>query len=412
MKARERVLAALNHQEPDRVPVDFSGHRSSGISAVAYAGLKRALGITSGDIYVYDMVQQLAIVEEPVLQAFGVDVVEMGRGFLLNDEDWQNWVLPDGTPCKIPAYVRVEKQGADWYILAEDGTELGVQKQGCLYFEQSYFPLEERAIQDDDFSDLAYQLGRTVWSTPSPGAHLALDHAGLAQLAAGARALRASTDRAIIGLFGGNLFEIPQMLFRMDKYLMYMGLYPEAVERLSEALCTIYLERLEKWLGAVGESIDIVLFGDDLGGQQGPLISVDMYKQFYKPYHRRMWQRAKALADVKVMLHCCGSIEPFLADLIEAGVDTVNPVQISCQDMEAQKLKAAYGDRLCFWGGGCDTHRVLQKGTPKEIRQHVQEQVAVLSPGGGFVFQQVHNVMANVPAENIIAMFEAVYDTH
>lgn len=412
MNARERVLAALNHQAPDRVPVDFSGHRSSGISALAYAALKRALGISRGDIYVYDMVQQLAIVEEPVLQAFGVDVVEMGRGFLLDEKDWQDWVLPDGTPCKIPVYVRVDQQGPDWYLLAEDGTSLGVQKQGCLYFEQTYFPLEQRPIQEDDFSDLGEQLGRNVWATPSPGAHLPLDDAGLAELRAGARALRASTDRAIVGLFGGNLFETPQMLFRMDKYLMYMGLFPQAVERLSEALCTIYLDRLEKWLGAVGDYIDIVLFGDDLGGQQGPLISADMYRQFYKPYHQRMWQRAKQLADVKVMLHCCGSIEPFLEDLIEAGVDAVNPVQISCRDMVSQQLKAVYGDRLCFWGGGCDTGRVLQKGTLAEIREHVQDQVSVFSPGGGFVFQQVHNVMANVPPENIIAMFEAVHDSH
>jgi len=198
------------------------------------------------------------------------------------------------------------------------------------------------------------------------------------------------------------------MLYRMDNYLMYMGLYPEAVERLTMALCDIYLVNLEKWLKAVGDSIDIVLFGDDLGGQNGPLISPDMYRRFYKPFHQRMWQRVRELADVKIMLHCCGSIEPFLEDLIDAGLDAVNPVQISCQGMDTTQLKARYGDRLTFWGGGCDTHRILTSGTPNEVKQHVAQQVEILAPGGGFVFQQVHNILANVPPENIVAMFEAI----
>lgn len=405
---RDRIIDALNHRETDAIPIDFGGHRSSGIAAIAYAKLKQALGITTGDIYVYDMVQQLAIVEEPILDLFQVDVVEMGRGFLLEDRDWKDWVLPDGTPCKIPHYVNVEKRGRDWLLLAADGTELGIQKDGCLYFEQSYFPLAERSLEQDDFSDLAYQLGRNVWSTASPGAHLPMDEAGLAQLAAGAKALHASTGRAIVGLFGGNLFETPQMLYRMDNYLMYLGLYPDAVERLTAALCDIYLANLEKWLPAVGEAIDIVLFGDDLGGQNGPLISADMYRRFYKPFHKKMWQRAKELADVKVMLHCCGGIEPFLDDLIDAGLDAVNPVQISCRGMDSQQLKTTYGDRLTFWGGGCDTHEVLRSGSPEAIRRHVRQQCDIFRRGGGFVFQQVHNILANVAPESIQAMFEAV----
>ncbi len=130
--------------------------------------------------------------------------------------------------------------------------------------------------------------------------------------------------------------------------------------------------------------------------------------QLDRVFHRRLWQRAKALADVKVMLHCCGSIEPFLADLIDAGVDTINPVQISCHGMDSRMLKERYGDRLTFWGGGCDTHHMLKAGSSQEIQAHVREQVRTLSPGGGFVFQQVHNIQADVPPENILAMFEAV----
>ncbi len=408
MTSRERVLSALNHRQPDRVPVDLGGHRSSGIMAMAYARLKEYLGIHSGNIYLYDFVQQLAIVEPPVLDALGIDVVEMGRGFMLSDEEWQDWVLPDGTPCKIPAYIHVEKRGDDWYLLSDSGRALSVQKKGCLYFEQVYFPLMDRGIQDDDFADLKEVLGQHTWAIPSPGGHLPLDGPGLMQLEEGAKKLRQSTDRAIIGLFGGNLFEVPQWLYRADNYYLYMALYPDAINRLSEKLTEIYLENLQKWLGACGRYIDVVLFGDDFGGQQGLLISPEMYREYYKPYHKAMWKRVKELTDVKINLHSCGAIELILDDLIEAGLDAINPVQFISHGMDTQLLKSKYGERLCLWGGGCDTQSILPCGSRAEIMNHVQQQVSILKPGGGFVFQQVHNIMANVPAANIVAMFEAI----
>ncbi len=269
----------------------------------------------------------------------------------------------------------------------------------------------ERGIADDDFSDLQDMLGRIIWAAvPHPGAHLPLDEEGLAEMARRAKALRESTDRAIVGMFGGNMFELPQWLYRMDNYLMYMGLYPEAVIRLSEKLCSIHMQNLEKWLGAVGPYIDIVIFGDDLGGQNGPLLSPKMYREYYKPYHHRLWSRAGELADANVQLHCCGGVHELLGDMIEAGLESINPVQITCTGMGAAELKAEFGAELTFWGGGCDTRDVLPNAAPRQVAEHVREQVKVFSPGGGFVFQQVHNIMANVPPENIVAMFDAVND--
>lgn len=409
MTSRERIIASVNHQQPDRVPIDFGGHRSSGIMAIAYVKLKDALGIKSGDIYVYDMVQQLAIIEEPVMDALGIDTIEMGRGFLKSDSDWKDWVLPDGTPCKIPGYINVEKHGEDWFLYTADGTELGIQKKGCLYFEQTTFPLLERGIENDDFSDLAEHLGKTIWGgVPHPGAHLPLDESGLAEMSRSVKELRESTDRAIVGLFGGNLFEFPQWLYRMDNYLMYLGLYPDKVVELSEKLSTIHMANLEKWLGAVGPYIDIIVFGDDLGGQGGPMLSPSMYREYFKPFHKQLWNKAKELADVKVNLHSCGGIEPLIPDMIEIGLDAVNPVQITCTDMDARELKQKYGNDICFWGGGCDTRDILPSATPQEVEQHVKEQIDIMMPDGGFVFQQVHNIMADVPIENILAMFEAL----
>jgi len=399
----------LNHQQPDRVPIDFGGHRSSGIAAIAYAKLKKAMGITSGDIYVYDMVQQLAIIEPEVLDAVGSDVVELGRGFMLGDSDWKDWVLPDGTPCKIPSYINIEKRGSDSYLLSDDGVDLAIQKDDCLYFEQIHWPWFERNPVEQDFTDLTDALKYTMWSGIAlPGGHIPLTDEGCQQLADGARALRASTDRAILGIFGGNLFEIPQFLYRIDNYLLYMGLYPEACERLSQALCDYYLPRMEKWLGAVGDSIDVMLFGDDLGGQNGPLMSPDMYRQYYKPWHTILWHRAKEIAPhINIHLHSCGGIEPLLDDLIEAGLESSNPVQFTCGGMDPQHLKKTYGDRFTFWGGGCDTQHILPCGSPDQVRENVRELISIWAPGGGFVFQQVHNILADVPAENIIALFDA-----
>ncbi len=409
MTSRERVLAAIEHRLTDRIPIDFSAHRSSGIAALAYPKLRAHLGLKPKPVRVYDMVQQLAIVDDDVLDRFKVDTLELGRGFLLEQEDWKDWILPDGSPCLIPHYIPLEKRDKNWFVFTEDGRELGVQKQGWLYFKQTYYPLMERHIAEDDFSDLEDIMNQTLWTgVPSPGEHLSLDPSGLAELKDRARALRNSTDRAIVGLFGGNMFELPQWLYGMDNYFMALKLFPKDVLRLSEKICALHLKNLEKWLSAVGEFIDVIVFGDDLGGQNGLLISPEMYRLNFKPFHKKLWNCAKSLAEVKVLFHCCGDVSSILADLIDAGLDAINPVQISCPGMDSSRLKSQYGSNLIFWGGGCDTRFMLPSSTPEDIQKHVKEQVKLFGANGGFVFQQVHNIMADVPMDNLVAMFDAV----
>ncbi len=182
---------------------------------------------------------------------------------------------------------------------------------------------------------------------------------------------------------------------------------PDRVHRFLDKLVEFHLANLEKFLGAVGPCIDVILFGDDLGMQNGPQISPAMYREYFKPRHTMMWKRTKELADVKVMLHCCGGVRELLPDLIDAGLDAINPVQITCRGMEAEGLKRDFGKDITFWGGGCDTQHILPNGAPKEVSEHVKRQVAILKPGGGFVFQQVHNILSNVLPENIVAMYEA-----
>jgi uroporphyrinogen decarboxylase len=194
----------------------------------------------------------------------------------------------------------------------------------------------------------------------------------------------------------------------MDNFLMLLAGNPRRAHEFLDRLVEIHLANLERYLRAVGTSIDVIGFGDDLGMQNGPQMSRAMYQEFFKPRHAKVWRRAKELADVKVMLHCCGGVRPLLPDLIEAGLDAINPVQITCAGMDAAGLKRDFGDHITFWGGGCDTRFVLSHGSPEEIEKHVHRQVSILAPGGGFVFQQVHNILADVPPENIIVMLDAV----
>jgi uroporphyrinogen decarboxylase len=273
---------------------------------------------------------------------------------------------------------------------------------GSVHFDQTWWPFVDGPEDLDRIEELyAQHMWTGIASPPGPSI------SGPEELAAGARKLRESSSRAIVGLFGGNLLEMGQFYYRMDGFLMLLGEDPARAHRFLDRLVEIHLRNLEKYLGAVGPCIDVINFGDDLGSQQGPQISPRMYREFFKPRHAMMWARAKQLAPVKVMLHCCGGVRQLLPDLIDAGLEIINPVQISCRGMEPEGLKKDFGKDLVFWGGGCDTQRVLPQGTPEEVRTHVRRQVEVMGAGGGFVFQQVHNILSNVPAENIVAMYEA-----
>lgn len=408
MNGRERIQAAFAHRAADRVPVDFGGHRSSGIMALAYVQLRRHLGLAPSPVYVYDFVQQLAIIEDDVLERLHSDVVQLGREYFQDESYWRDWMLPDGTPCKIPAHVPVQREGDDWVVRADNGRAIGVCKPSMVVVDQTYWPLLES--DEETFERLPDYIGQVMWSrVGSPPAPAGFDAAGQAIRRRNALAVRESTDRAVYGIFGGNLLELGTFLFRNDNFLCELAANPRRVHTFLDRLVEYHLPRLESYVAAVGDYIDVIGFGDDLGMQTGPQISPAMYREFFKPRHALLWQRAKELNPrLKVCLHCCGGVYPLLPDLIDAGLDAINPVQFTCRDMDVARLKREFGRELVFWGGGCDTQGVLLQGTPDEVRRHVREQVSIMAPGGGFVFQQVHNILAGVPPANIVAMFDAI----
>jgi uroporphyrinogen decarboxylase len=303
MTSQERILATLNHQEPDRVPVDLSGHRSAGIMAMAYARLRDFLGLPKKSIRVYDPIQQLAIVDEDVLERFQVDTIELGRAFALEDKWWSEWTLPDGTPCLMPAWARPHRASGEWQLRSQTGRVLGRMPDGVIYFEQTHFPL----MENDDPAQVAAAFDDCMWTafaTP-PGPSVAGPD-GERLLAETARRFRQQTDRAILGLFGGNLLLAGE---------------PERAHRFLDRLVEIHLTQLDRFLAAVGDHVDVILFGDDFGMQQGPQISQAMYREFFQPRQRIMWQRVHERSRAKVMLHCCGGVRELLDDMIDAGLE-------------------------------------------------------------------------------------------
>jgi uroporphyrinogen decarboxylase len=374
---------------------------------MSYARLREFLDLPRTPIRIYDPIQQLAIVEEDVLQRFQVDTIELGRAFALEDRWWTDWELPDGTPCLIPVWAKPERENADWVIRSSASRRvLARMPAGVIYFEQTYWPFLER----DDPDQVPHVLDESMWTAiASPPGPIVGGPGGAKQLALGAQRLRRQTQRAIIGLFGGNLLELGQFLYRNDTFFVLLAGDPNRAHQFLDRAVEMHLRNLEQFLDAVGPYIDVILFGDDLGMQNGPQISPRMYLEFFRPREQQMWRRVRELApQVKIMLHCCGGVRELLPGLIEAGLDAINPVQITCRGMDPLELKRAFGSALTFWGGGCDTRETLIHGTPAQVREHVKRLMSIWRLGGSYVFQQVHNIMADIPPANVVAMFDAV----
>ena len=410
MNSRERILAAIEHRQPDKVPVDLGATPSSGISAIAYGNLKKHLGLTHGGTLVYDVVQQLAQPEDAVLDRFNIDVVDIGRAFNTEAAAWQPTTLMDGHSALYPAWFHPERQ-ADGSFIARmpDGLDIAHMPARGTFYDQTYFPYLEDFPAD--YCGLDKEMGKVLWAAlvHSPWDH-ARDPGFWETLRAKTLELRRTSDRALMIVVGCNLFEWGTFLRRMDNFLMDLAAEPEQVERLLDALMERHLATLEKVCRAVGDIADIVRFGDDLGTSAGPFMSPNMYRQLFKPRHTMLCDYVHKHSKMKTFLHSCGSIRALLPDLIEAGYDIINPVQTTCLGMEADGLKKDFGKDICFWGGGCDTRTVLPTGSPQEVKDHVKRRLEILMPGGGFVFNTVHNILPDVPPQNIVAMFEAVHE--
>ena len=409
MNSRERVLAAIAHKQPDQVPVDLGSTPSSGISAIAYSNLLKAIGRTDLPVQIYDVVQQLAQPDMSIIDRFGIDVLDIGRAFNTEEKDWHETILANGDKAFYPIHFNPVKQAdGSYHCYDEDGKRLlALMPQGATFFDQSYFPYINGFPENYDTLD--EEMGRVLWSryVHSPWDHTQ-DLDFWKTLREKTLQLRASTDKALMIVCGCNLFEWGTFLRRMDNFLMDLLCEPDQVARMLDQLLERHLATLAKVCDSVGDIVDIIRFGDDLGMTSGPFMDVDTYRSLFKPRHKQLCDYVKTHSQMHTFIHSCGSISSLMPDLIEAGIEIFNPVQTNARQMEPEFLKKEFGQDCTFWGGGVETVGTLNNGTPEQVREQVLERLEIMSAGGGFVFNTVHNILPDVPPQNILAMFDAV----
>ena len=409
MTSRERVLTAISHKTPDKVPVDMSATPSSGISAIAYSNLVKHIGRSDLPVKIYDVVQQLAQPDWQIIEKYGVDVLDIGRTFNNLPTDWYPIKMANGAPAYYPKWFRPALQKDGSYLTFDDDGKRMLSKMpvGATFFDQTWFPYVNG--YPDNFNDLDAEMNRIMWARD---AHSPWDHSGETdfwqKLRGNAISLRESTDKALLVVCGCNLFEWGTFLRRMDNFLMDLLCDQHNVEKLLDELLKRHLATLDKVCKAVGDVVDIIRFGDDLGMTQGPFMSPEIYRKLFKPRHKILCDYVKSHSTMHTFIHSCGSIALLMPDLIEAGIEIFNPVQTNSAGMAPAFLKKEFGRDCTFWGGGIETAGMLNEGKPEEIRAQVLERMEIFSSGGGYVFNTVHNILPDVPPQNILAMFDAV----
>lgn len=392
MNSRERVRAAIRHQQPDRVPIDFGGTRQSGIAVSTYQALKRELGLDT-PTRVYDVYQMLAEIERPVMERFGADCIGLNRpavAFGLRNERWKPWRLFDGSEVLMPGDFQPEvESNGDWLLRSPGGAPLARMPKGGFYFDRL-----------DKYPGAAHSDPATL-EVPLLSTE-ECDH-----LHAQAEALWQNTDLAIIAPMGP-----PYELFfglgtgDFQNWMITLATEPEYVEALYQRLTEAWLENLRRFSAAVGDRADILQFNDDLGTQDAPFLSVAMFRRQIMPFYKQGLDWVHSHTGMKIFMHNDGAIFPFLPTLVEMGVDILNPVQTTAKGMDPAKLKAEFGDKLVFWGGSCDCQGTLAFGTPEQVAAEVEANLRIFAPGGGYVVASVHNIQARVPAQNVIALFD------
>jgi len=368
MTHRERVMAALNHKEPDYVPMDLGGSLASTIVVPAYGSLRAELKLPAVQTRSDLRYASLAVVDEDVRAALDVDIVHAPRAFGTAD---------------------MAKVVSDDTFLDEWGVRWHRPDRGHYYVEDAPFA-HEAALG---------AVERHSW----PQAKDLVHAGGLAEAVA---KLRSQTDCAISLELRGRTMSLGQFLRGFENWLVDLADNAPFVEALMERTTQLQVEANEIILGEVGHLVDIVYTSDDLGGQQGPLVSPEAVRRFFMPHFRALWDHIRANTTAMLMHHCCGSIYPFIPDFIELGVQALNPIQVSACQMDPARLKREFGKDLCFWGG-VDTREVMPRGSPRDVREEVRRRIREMGRSGGYILAAVHNIQVDVPPANVVELFRA-----
>jgi hypothetical protein len=417
MNSRERLKKTLNHEQPDRVPLDLGATSQTGISASTLYGLRKALKLEDRPIKVHEPFQLLGYVEEDIMKKLGVDVIGLWNpnNFLgVRNDKWKPWKMPDSTPIMIAEGLEftVDDSGNTYTYPQGDKTVSPSMKlpKGGYFFDNidrggefDEDDLDARRDFSEDFSLFNDETAKYLENE--------------------SKRLYEETSYGIVGMCGGGGFgdvamlpaawvkNVPKGIRKMEDWLVAHLLYQDYILELFEMQSEIAIKNLEIYKQAVGERIQVVwIGGTDFGNQNGPFTSVENYRKLYKPFHKKINDWVHKNTSWKTFYHTCGSIISLMDDFHEAGIDILNPVQCSAAGMEANNLKDKYGDKFVFWGGGVDTQQTLPFGSPDEVKKQVKERLEIFSKNGGYVFNTIHNIVGKTPIENIIAMYEAVIE--
>ena len=398
--SRERVIQALSHQEPDRIPIDFGGTDTTSIQLGPYKKLAKLVGGAIDEpIYLHDLMQQQTEVSMDMADKMHSDIRFVYLGY---PKGYREDVAYDGTPVVVAEKLISERlANGDVVVNDKDGNPMMKMPKDGFFFDFPFHSLENCKTTADLESHRASieKFNVSFWHDCS-----------YEEMGRKAKEIRESTDKYIIGLFAGHVFQAGQILRGWSRFPMDLAGNAPLAECLMEILVDGHIKNFDAWYKHVGPYVDAIEMTDDMGVQGGTWVSSTMYRNQIKKHHNRLFQHIRKTApELQLFLHSCGSVYDFIPDFIEMGVQALNPVQYTAAKMELPRLKQEFGKDLSFWGGGCDSQNILFSGTPKDVEEEVKRNIDIMAPGGGFVFASIHNITEGVPPENIVALFETAY---
>jgi hypothetical protein len=418
LNSRERIRLAINHHQPDRVPLDLGAAPTTGMHASAVYRLRQALELDppGAPVKVIEPYQMLGEIKPDLMDALGIDVIGLwpqATLFGFRNEDWKPWRLFDGTPVLVPGAFNTQPEVDGSILMYPEGDRSappsGKMPSGGFYFDSLPRPKLKAEVHLDPTDNLEEFTPVSIED--------------LAYYGAEARRLYEETDKAILVNFGGTAFgdialvpapwmKNPRGIRNVEDWYVATIQHYDYVYEVFARQCEIALSNLQQLYQVVGDRVDVIyMSGADFGMQTGPLLSPKTYRQLYMPFHRQLNDWVHQYTPWKCFIHSCGSIAALMPDMIEAGFDIFNPVQISAAGMDPRTLKKRFGDQVTFWGGGVDTQQTLPFGTPAQVKAEVQEHIDIFGRNGGFVFNTIHNVQADVPTENLLALYHAIEES-
>ena len=411
MTRRERVLKTLNRQWADRVPIDFGSTSVTGMHVSCVGALREYHELENRPVKVHEPYQMLGLLEGDLLDRIGVDTAGMMPAstlFGFSVGDWKEWRTPWGQDVLVPGDFNVTREGGDFYIYPEGDTAAlpsGRMPEGGYFFDT----IVRQPRLDDENLNPADNLEEFGLLSDEA---LAFMKNAVAEAARGGRAVVGGiggTSFGDIALVPAPFLKNPKGIRDVEEWYISTVTRRDYIHEVFSAQCDIALDNLARAHDVIGENLDVLFVcGADFGTQTSSFCSTDTYEDLYAPYYRKINRWVHEHTEWKTFKHSCGAVAEFIPRFVESGFDILNPVQCSAAGMDPQKLKDRYGDCIVFWGGGVDTQKTLPFGTPDEVRREVLKRCEIFSKGGGFVFNAIHNVQAETPIANIVAMLDAV----